>query len=166
MDGTPTISAWIPLCDCPLEMGPMMFAVGSHRLAPQGTGLQAIRISDESESAVWEHVRRENCPVVTEAMQLGDVSFHHGAEKRFLGAVCIEKRIFYQDRLGTNIGKVEQTGRFIWILQAGRCTAPIRTAARSVVRLTRSSTLRTRCVGRRRRLRAPLDSAAPARQGE
>ena len=84
MDGTPTISAWIPLCDCPLEMGPMMFAVGSHRLAPQGTGLQAIRISDESESAVWEHVRRENCPVVTEAMQLGDVSFHHGAGKTLL----------------------------------------------------------------------------------
>jgi ectoine hydroxylase-related dioxygenase (phytanoyl-CoA dioxygenase family) len=55
-----------------------MFATGSHQWAAPGTGLHDIKISDESEQAVWQHIHAENSQVVTEAMNLGDVSFHHG----------------------------------------------------------------------------------------
>lgn len=43
-----TITAWVPLRDTPAEMGPLTFAVGSHR---SGYG-HALAISDESEAAL------------------------------------------------------------------------------------------------------------------
>jgi len=76
--GAPTISAWIPLADCPIGMGPLMFAQGSHRWQPTGEGLQDIRISDESEQAVWAHVEKTGATVSSEPLLLGDVSFHNG----------------------------------------------------------------------------------------
>ena len=74
-NSSPTISAWIPLCDCPLPMGPLMFASGSHRWpsARDGTGLHDIRISDESESEIWRHVHESGCEVACDGLRLGDV---------------------------------------------------------------------------------------------
>ena len=65
---------------CSFVSARRMFLAGSHRWGKVGinTDLHDIRISDESEQAVWEHVRAENSKVVSEPMSLGDVSFHHG----------------------------------------------------------------------------------------
>ena len=35
-----------------------------------------------------------------------------GEQKRSFGAICIQKRTFSQDRLGTNIGKTQKRDRF------------------------------------------------------
>jgi ectoine hydroxylase-related dioxygenase (phytanoyl-CoA dioxygenase family) len=69
-----TVTAWIPLQDTPLEMGPLEFAGGSHTLE----GGRALGISDHSESAIDRMLDAQGCPRVIEPFELGDVSFHSG----------------------------------------------------------------------------------------
>ncbi|NNE71471.1 MAG: phytanoyl-CoA dioxygenase [Rhodothermales bacterium] len=69
-----TVTAWIPLQDTPLEMGPLEFASGSHVLE----GGRALGISDESEAAIGTMLREHGYPVRVEPFALGDVSFHSG----------------------------------------------------------------------------------------
>lgn len=69
-----TVTAWIPLQDTPLEMGPLEFASGSHILE----GGRSLGISDESEVAIAEMLRQNDCNVVVEPFEFGDVSFHAG----------------------------------------------------------------------------------------
>ena len=67
-----SITAWIPLQDTPLEMGPLAFCEKSHRLQ-HGRDLE---ISDESEMTLKEALQtfsQNNTPYA-----LGDVSFHAG----------------------------------------------------------------------------------------
>jgi ectoine hydroxylase-related dioxygenase (phytanoyl-CoA dioxygenase family) len=69
-----TITAWIPLQETPLEMGPLEFSAGSQ-------GLQAGRgmgISDDSERAIDEILARAGFDHVVEPFDLGEVSFHSG----------------------------------------------------------------------------------------
>lgn len=69
-----TVTAWIPLVDCPLEMGPLAFSTGSH-LVESGRDLA---ISDDSERLLGEMLKREGLPMHEQAFDLGDVSFHYG----------------------------------------------------------------------------------------
>jgi ectoine hydroxylase-related dioxygenase (phytanoyl-CoA dioxygenase family) len=69
-----TVTAWLPLQHTPLEMGPLAFARGSHRLS-LGRGLP---ISDESEQLLQEAVARQGFEHVLEPFALGDASFHRG----------------------------------------------------------------------------------------
>ena len=67
-----SVTAWIPLQAIPQEMGPLQFAVGSHRL-PIGRDME---ISDESErliGAKLSDLRKDETP-----FDLGEVSFHAG----------------------------------------------------------------------------------------
>jgi ectoine hydroxylase-related dioxygenase (phytanoyl-CoA dioxygenase family) len=69
-----TITAWVPLQDTPAEMGPLTFAVGSHR---SGYG-RTLQISDESEAALDALVAERGYPIDAAPFALGDVSFHAG----------------------------------------------------------------------------------------
>lgn len=69
-----TITAWIPLQAVPKEMGPLEFSAGSHRIV-EG---RELGISDESEQKIAEKLRVTDCPHVSEAFELGEVSFHSG----------------------------------------------------------------------------------------
>ena len=74
LDSDNTITAWIPLQETPLEMGPLEFSAGSHRIE-EG---RELAISDESESVLKEKLRVNDFPHVIEAFDLGEVSFHSG----------------------------------------------------------------------------------------
>ncbi|TDD97556.1 phytanoyl-CoA dioxygenase family protein [Jiangella asiatica] len=67
-------TVWVPLQETPLEMGPLAFAAGSHRFEFG----RDLPISDESEAAIQEALRREGFPVDIRPYALGDVSFHLG----------------------------------------------------------------------------------------
>jgi len=67
-----TITAWNPLQDTPLEMGPLAFCPKSHRFRSG----RELEISDESELSLKEKLARFG--LAEEAFDLGDVSFHSG----------------------------------------------------------------------------------------
>lgn len=66
------VTAWIPLQDTPLEMGPLAFCEKSHRFQ---TG-RDLEISDESELTMKQAL--ETFRLEESAFALGDVSFHAG----------------------------------------------------------------------------------------
>lgn len=68
------ITAWVPLQETPLPMGPLAFAAGSHRI----TAGRDLPIGDASERALDAAVRHAACAVVQEPFALGDASFHLG----------------------------------------------------------------------------------------
>jgi ectoine hydroxylase-related dioxygenase (phytanoyl-CoA dioxygenase family) len=72
--GDNCVIAWIPLQATPAELGPLAFAVGSHRFE-QGRDLV---ISDESEARIGRSMREQNYPIVNTPFDLGEVSFHAG----------------------------------------------------------------------------------------
>jgi hypothetical protein len=67
-------TAWIPLQDTPLEMGPVAFSAGSHRVEVG----RDLPISDESEAGMARALEAAGLPTVEEPFDLGDVSFHSG----------------------------------------------------------------------------------------
>ncbi len=67
-----TVTAWIPLQDVPLAMGPLSFCRGSHRLMQH----RNLSISDESERRIGRTLK--DYPVDESPYRLGDVSFHRG----------------------------------------------------------------------------------------
>lgn len=69
-----TITAWVPLQRTPLEMGPLAFAAGSHRMS-FGRDLE---IGDESERSLRKALESGRFREVTEPFELGEVSFHSG----------------------------------------------------------------------------------------
>jgi len=69
-----TVTVWIPLQDVPLEMGPLSFSAGSHRI---DLGRE-LDISEESEARIHRHPRWRELPVDEEAVSAGDVTFHQG----------------------------------------------------------------------------------------
>ena len=66
-----TITAWIPLQETPLEMGPLEFSAGSHRIQ-EGRDLM---IGDESEKKIGNTLRLGDFDHVVEPFDLGEVSF-------------------------------------------------------------------------------------------
>ena len=75
LDNDRTVTAWIPLQPVALEMGPMGFAPGSHRLDDAGRDLG---ISDESEATIGAMLRERGFADEVSPYALGDVSFHSG----------------------------------------------------------------------------------------
>lgn len=69
-----TVTAWIPLQETPLEMGPLEFSAGSHQIV-EGRELE---IGDESETLIQQRLRVTDFKHVIEAFDLGEVSFHSG----------------------------------------------------------------------------------------
>jgi ectoine hydroxylase-related dioxygenase (phytanoyl-CoA dioxygenase family) len=67
-------TAWIPLQDTPADMGPLAFAVGSHRASLN----RDLPISDESETEVQKQLDAQSLPIAEQPFRLGDVSFHMG----------------------------------------------------------------------------------------
>ncbi|MEL6673417.1 MAG: phytanoyl-CoA dioxygenase family protein [Bacteroidota bacterium] len=69
-----TITAWMPLQAVPLEMGPLEFSAGSHRIV-EG---RELAIGDESEQIMDKKLRVTDFAHIIEAFDLGEVSFHSG----------------------------------------------------------------------------------------
>jgi len=69
-----SVTVWMPLQATPMEMGPLAFGKGSHQLP----GGRELAISDESESAIDDHVQKHNIEQVYEPFDLGEVSYHYG----------------------------------------------------------------------------------------
>lgn len=69
-----TVTAWIPLVEVPIEMGPLSFAAGSQDL---DFGRE-LGISDNSEQALRDAIENAACPFEASAYALGEVSFHLG----------------------------------------------------------------------------------------
>lgn len=74
LDSDKTITAWIPLQATPLELGPLEFSAGSHRIV-EGRDLE---ISDESEQQIEQKLRVTDFKHVIEAFDVGEISFHSG----------------------------------------------------------------------------------------
>lgn len=69
-----TITAWIPLQETPLELGPLEFSAGSHQIV-EGRELE---IGDESEAAIQQKLRVTDFKHVIEPFDAGEISFHSG----------------------------------------------------------------------------------------
>lgn len=69
-----TVTAWIPLLELPVEMGPLEFSIGSQNIK-FGRDLE---ISDESEKQIDEHLKLTDLPLDRGPFDLGEVSFHYG----------------------------------------------------------------------------------------
>lgn len=69
-----TVTAWIPLQATPLDMGPLEFSAGSHKILAG----RDLEISDESEASIGTHLRITDFPHIIEAFDIGEVSFHSG----------------------------------------------------------------------------------------
>ncbi len=70
-----SVTAWIPLQATPLELGPLVFALGSQSLIERRREL-GLHISDDSERIIGRTLA--DCPKVEAPFALGDVSFHAG----------------------------------------------------------------------------------------
>lgn len=69
-----TITAWIPLQETPLALGPLEFSAGSHQIV-EGRDLE---ISDESEQLIQQKLRVTDFAHVVEPFDMGEISFHSG----------------------------------------------------------------------------------------
>ncbi|MDA3961141.1 MAG: phytanoyl-CoA dioxygenase family protein [Planctomycetota bacterium] len=69
-----TVTAWIPLVPVAIEMGPLAFSARSQHVALG----RDLAISDESEQVLDGLLNEAGLETVTEAFDLGDVSFHCG----------------------------------------------------------------------------------------
>lgn len=74
LDTDKTITAWIPLQATLLELGPLEFSAGSHRIV-EGRNLE---ISDESEQQIEQKLRVTDFKHVIESFDVGEISFHSG----------------------------------------------------------------------------------------
>lgn len=75
IDTNNTITMWMPLVDIDVDMGMLTFASGSFT---EGAVFD-FEISDESESAFDNYVKKRNFPISrAENMQAGDATFHRG----------------------------------------------------------------------------------------
>lgn len=69
-----TITAWIPLQEIPLEMGPLEFSAGSHQII-EG---RELSIGDDSEVMIQQKLRVTDFKHIIEPFDLGEISFHSG----------------------------------------------------------------------------------------
>jgi ectoine hydroxylase-related dioxygenase (phytanoyl-CoA dioxygenase family) len=69
-----TVTAWIPLQETPIEMGPLEFSAGSHAIV-EGRELE---IGDQSEEVLQKKLRVTDFQHIIEPFDVGEVSFHSG----------------------------------------------------------------------------------------
>lgn len=75
LDTDKFVTMWMPLTDASIEMGPMTFASGSHKLGYLGK----VPISDESQAIFEEFIARQKLSLkFGSAMAAGDATFHAG----------------------------------------------------------------------------------------
>lgn len=74
LDTDKTITAWIPLQETPLLLGPLEFSAGSYQL----TEGRDKEISDESQEFLESVLKKSGFEHIVEAFDLGEVSFHKG----------------------------------------------------------------------------------------
>ena len=74
LESDKTVTAWIPLQETPLEMGPLEFSAGSHTII-EGRELE---IGDESEEIIQKKLRVTDFQHVIEPFDIGEISFHSG----------------------------------------------------------------------------------------
>jgi ectoine hydroxylase-related dioxygenase (phytanoyl-CoA dioxygenase family) len=70
-----TVTAWIPLQQTPMELGPLAFSAGSQRFNAAGRDME---ISDESEQKLSKALLESGLPLIETPFDLGEVSFHYG----------------------------------------------------------------------------------------
>jgi ectoine hydroxylase-related dioxygenase (phytanoyl-CoA dioxygenase family) len=97
-----TITAWIPLQHTPLEMGPLEFSAGSHKI----TEGRKLKISDESEEMIRQRLKVTDFMHVVEPFDAGEISFHSGWIFHRAGVNSSEETrkvmtIIYMDQLMT-----------------------------------------------------------------
>ncbi|WP_339836974.1 phytanoyl-CoA dioxygenase family protein [uncultured Maribacter sp.] len=69
-----TVTAWIPLQETPLSMGPLEFSAGSHEIMDG----RDLSISDESEKEIQKRLKVTGFEHVIESFDIGEISFHSG----------------------------------------------------------------------------------------
>lgn len=69
-----TITAWIPLQETPLEMGPLEFSAGSHEILDG----RELSISDDSEHQIEKRLKVTDYKHIIEPFDAGEISFHSG----------------------------------------------------------------------------------------
>jgi len=69
-----TITAWIPLQETPLSMGPLEFSAGSHKIMDG----RDLSISDESEKIIQNRLKVTDFRHIIEPFDAGEISFHSG----------------------------------------------------------------------------------------
>ena len=74
MSNERSVTAWIPLQDTSVDMGPLCFSEGSHR---RDYG-RDLAIGPESEKRIGALLGEAGLPEFEEPYALGDVSFHYG----------------------------------------------------------------------------------------
>ena len=74
LESDKTITAWIPLQETPLEMGPLEFSAGSHQIL-EG---RELSISDDSEEKIQKRLKVTDFEHVIEPFDVGEISFHSG----------------------------------------------------------------------------------------
>ncbi len=74
MSSDMSITAWVPLQETPLEMGPVAFAPGSHRLEIG----RDLAIGDLSQQVLEKELLKADLGQVEDPFDLGEVSFHSG----------------------------------------------------------------------------------------
>ena len=94
-----TITAWIPLQETPLEMGPLEFSAGSHAIL-EG---RELSIGDTSERFIERRLKVTDFKHVIAPFDIGEVSFHSGWVFHRAGANTTQKTrkvmtIIYMDK--------------------------------------------------------------------
>jgi ectoine hydroxylase-related dioxygenase (phytanoyl-CoA dioxygenase family) len=74
LDTEKTITMWMPLVEAPIEMGPVVFATGSHRHGALGT----LAISDDSEEYFRRIAAERGFSLAINELYAGDATFHYG----------------------------------------------------------------------------------------
>lgn len=106
-----SITMWLALVDVSVDMGPVQFASGTHRLGFLGH----IDISDAGEKHFDDLVREQGFPTSITALKAGDATFHSGwtlhrapanSTTRMREAMTI---IYYDD--GAALGEADNAGR-------------------------------------------------------
>lgn len=69
-----SMGMWMPLIDVTLEMGPILFASGSHKKGFLGQH----EISDQSQDVFEQVVKENGYPIWQKDMKAGDATFHNG----------------------------------------------------------------------------------------
>jgi hypothetical protein len=113
-----SITAWVPLQDTPLEMGPLAFSPGSHRVEIG----RDLEISDRSQTVVERALRAAGLGQFEEPFELGEVSFHagwtfHRAGPNRTGRVREVMTVIYMDadmRLAAPRNANQQADRDAW----------------------------------------------------
>jgi hypothetical protein len=72
-------TAWIPLQETSLDMGPLAFAAGSHKFVYH----HDMGWDEETQARIEATMRENGFNIVEEPYHVGEVSFHHGATFHF-----------------------------------------------------------------------------------